>query len=145
MMSCFEIMTTFFFAFLIILGFYTVNRHYSALRDINEYNLLKLQIETKFDLTIVEQLEDFISNIFDDYIITSKLLTQVYITEQDEVELRKDISNLVAERISPYMYQKLSICYNETQLPDIIAGKIYQLVTAYVIERNSVKPTLDKI
>ena len=59
-----------------------------------------------------------------------------YITEQEEIEINKEINHIVAQRISPVMIEQLSLYYNSDSITDVIAKKIYFRVTNFVIEHN---------
>ena len=130
----------------IILFFYISKRYFDSVEAIRQTKLLELQINTKIDPTIGDQLDDFISNVFDDYLITATdYIQKEYISKDEEVDIRTNMCNLVGDRISPYLYQKLSLYYNESQIPDIISQRIYQLVTAFVVSKNSVKQSKDDL
>ena len=111
-----------------------------------DLDLMKFQIETKIDSEILTLFDEFLSDCFDDYILDHpKIMEAVYISEQQELTIRNDMIDIVGDRISPFLYQKLSLYYNETILPDIIARRVYHLVTAYVVDKNSLKQSKDQL
>ena len=62
--------------------------------------------------------------------------TNWYITEEEEINISKEICSLVSNRISPVMLKQLALYYNEDAIYDIIAKRVYFKVTTFVIEHN---------
>ena len=111
-----------------------------------DVDLMKFQIETKIDSEVLTLFDEFLSDCFDDYILDHpEYMKAIYISEQQELSIRNDMINLVGDRISPFLYQKLSLYYNETILPDIIARRVYHLITAYTVDKNSLKQSRDQL
>lgn len=127
--------------------FYAVKKYYQYLDRVRDLKLLEIQLNTVIEPEAIKGLlDDFIADIFEEYLINSSdIIQKPYITSDDEVKMRVDVVNLVADRLSPYLYQKVAVYYNEQAIPDIIAAKVYQMITAYVIDNNKIKPSRDDI
>lgn len=105
------------------------------------------QFHSTINLTgdTLDILEDFINKIFDEHIMLKGDYSNVpYINSTEETNLRQEITNKVSSRISSTMYYQLSLYYNKDSIPDIIGEKIYELVSIYVVQHNSMKPPAKK-
>lgn len=105
----------------------------------SELVLRKYEIDTNvsIDKKTDEILDQIIETAFQEYSITHiTVKSNWYITEADELEINKHISNIVAERISPVLMTQLSLYYNDEAITDVIAKRIYFRVTTFVIEHN---------
>lgn len=134
------------FTFTLIVIMYIAKRYFDSLRSIQDLKLLEIQLSQKIDKGIMDTLDQFIEDMFDEYLLTSpKYVQQIYISNDDEENMRDDLIDIISDRISPYLYQQLAVYCNEESIPDIIANKIYLLTTAYVIQRNSVKQSKEEL
>jgi hypothetical protein len=104
-------------------------------------SLLEIQLNAKIDKSIVDTLDAFIEDIFNDYIIlnTEYMGDNIYISSDMEQKMVTEIATIVGDRLSATMYKQLSVYYSESTIPTVISNKIYELVMAYAIEKNSVK------
>lgn len=130
-----------------LIAFYTIKRYFDYLNGIRGLKLLEIQLSANINPDAINDLLDrFIEDIFNEYLINSSdLIQKTYITSDDETKMRSDIINIVGDRLSPYVYQKLSMYYNENSIPDIIAARVYQVVTAYVVTNNKPKQSKDDL
>lgn len=125
---------------------YIAKRYFDSLSSIRDLKLLEIQLSQNIDNNIVDKLDDYLEDIFNDYILSSpKYLQQPYINSKDEEQMRQDLVDLVSDRMSPYLYQKLAIYYNENSIPDILANKIFLLVTAFVANKNTPKQNIEDV
>jgi len=103
----------------------------------------RYDIDTHLNITddIELRLDKMIESCFQEYTITMLIYkTDWYITESDEIQINKDICDLVANRISHVFIKQLSLYYNEDSIYDIIAKRVYFKVTNFVIEHNKATP-----
>lgn len=130
-----------------LIALYTIKRYFDYLNGIRGLKLLEIQLSASIDPDAINDLLDrFIEDIFNEYLINSSdLIQKTYITSDDEIKMRSDIIDIVGDRLSPYVYQKLSMYYNENSIPDIIAARVYQVVTAYVVTNNKPKQSKDDL
>lgn len=130
-----------------LIALYTIKRYFDYLNGIRGLKLLEIQLSASIDPDAINDLLDrFIEDIFNEYLINSSdLIQKAYITSDDEIKMRSDIIGIVGDRLSPYVYQKLSMYYNENSIPDIIAARVYQVVTAYVVTNNKPKQSKDDL
>ena len=83
---------------------------------------------------IEERLDQIIETCFQEYTLTNLFhKDDWYITEQEEIEINKEINHIVAQRISPVMIEQLSLYYNSDSITDVIAKKVYFRITNFVI------------
>lgn len=98
----------------------------------------RLHISTQIDKTIPELLEYIIQESFRDYEATTLVpLNEDYINEEREKEIRSELVSIVGERISPVALEKIAIFYNENNIAQVIADKIYITVMTYVVNHNA--------
>lgn len=111
-------------------------KHKKVSEVISRYTI---NVSAQIDETIPQILEQFIQNCFNDYLIISGEAAKdvSYISEEKEKELRNDLKDIVIERISSDMIDKLSIYYNKANIGLIISDKIYIIITNYVIQTNA--------
>lgn len=84
-----------------------------------------------------DMIDDYISEIFNSYIIMEGFaINTVLISQNEEIEIIRDVSKLVADRMSKILYNKLSIFYNNSAISDIISEKIGMLVMNYRLNHN---------
>ena len=132
---------------LVLIVFYAVRRYFNYLDGIKNLKQLEIQLNTTINPDMLNDLLDsFIEDVFNEYIINSSdLIQKTYITSDDETKMRSDLIDLVGDRLSPYVYQKLSVYYNEQAIPDIIAARVFQVVTAFVVTNNKPKQSKEDI
>ena len=107
--------------------------------DIEEIGILLKFDHSKITENITLFLNDFILDCIQDYVLynitpDSELR---YITKDREDKIRDDVKVLVLSRLSPFMLKKITMCYSEDYIHQIIAEKIFSAVTVYVAEFNS--------
>ena len=102
--------------------------------ELKEYDI-DMHLQVTDDIEV--RLDKIIESCFQEYSIMNLIYkTEWYIKEEEEVQISKDICNLVSLRISPVMMKQLSLYYNEEAIMDIIATRVYFKVTNFVIEHN---------
>ena len=102
--------------------------------ELKEYDI-DMHLQVTDDIEV--RLDKIIESCFQEYSIMNLIYkTEWYIKEEEEVQISKDICNLVSLRISPVMMKQLSLYYNEEAIMDIIAKRVYFKVTKFVIEHN---------
>ena len=115
-----------------------INRY--TLFKYDQLELEKYKHETTVDITdsINERLDIMIEQCFQEYtILNLAFKSDFYVTEKEEEKINREISAIVAERISPAFYNQLSLYYNEDAITDVIAKRVYFRVTNFVIEHNN--------
>lgn len=106
--------------------------------QLDQYNI---EINAPMDTSIINMLDEFIKKEFDDYTILNIECKQdlIYINNDLEQKINKDVAYNVLKRVSPIMLLKLSMYYNKNSLNDIIINKIYMMTLTYVIGKNAPK------
>lgn len=122
------------------------SRYFSNKKADRDLRLMQLQLSIKIDReAILKMLDDFIEEVLNDYIAQhTKYITAIYISNEMQTDMVDSIVITISERMSPYLYQRLSLIYNETAIADVIANKVVILVTVFVSDRNTVKPKEEK-
>lgn len=114
---------------------YTNNKHR---KKIEELTLYQIHTSSNIDSSIPEILDLIIQESFTDYQVKYLApLDEGFINEEREIEIRKDIVEMVTSRISNAALSKISLFYNINNIADILADKIYIMVMNYVTEHNS--------
>lgn len=93
---------------------------------------------SKMNATSLEEcnqmIDGFISREFDNYCAKNLNFRSLdVISDKQQDMIRRDLLKLVQERMSTNILYKMSLFYEVDKIPDIIAEKVYLLVTAYVI------------
>lgn len=93
---------------------------------------------SKMNATSLEEcnqmIDGFISREFDNYCAKNLNFRNIdVISDKQQDIIRKDLLKLIQERMSTNILYKMSLFYEVDKIPDIIAEKVYLLVTAYVI------------
>lgn len=84
-------------------------------------------------------LDDFINDCMKDYvmyyIVPDSGLT--YITKEKENQIRNGLKSLVVNRLSNSLKKKITLVYSEIFFNQILAEKIFYVVTVYVADFNN--------
>ena len=78
-----------------------------------------------------------IDECFTDYKIKFLSLNDKPINDAEEKLIRSNLTDMVVNRMSPAILDKLSTYYNLKNIGDIIADKIYITVLQYVSDHNA--------
>lgn len=114
------------------------NKNRKRLEKLSYY---QINTAAKIDQSIPELLELIINESFRDYqVMHLAHLNEGYINNEREAQIRKELVNLVTNRISNASLDKLSLFYNLENIANILADKIYIVVMNYVVQHNSGMP-----
>lgn len=114
------------------------NKYRKKLEKLSYY---QINTAAKIDQSIPELLELIINESFRDYQVMHLIhLNEQYINSEREAQIRKELVNLVTNRISNASLDKLSLFYNLENIAKILADKIYIVVMDYVVKHNSTVP-----
>lgn len=105
----------------------------------NELEVKKFDIETHIEITdtIDTKLENIIESAFQEYSLLNLVYkTDWYITDDEETKIVRDVSHLVADRLSPVFLHQIALYYNEDAITDIIAKRVYFRVVTFRIDHN---------
>lgn len=132
----YTIISIFLAVFLVLFAIMIIenNKHKKRMESITRY---QINSSAMIDASIPGTLDLIINESFLDYQVKFLLAEELYITEERESEIRKDIVLLVTKRISNNALDKLSMFYNISNIADIMADKIYISVMNYVVEHNT--------
>lgn len=106
------------------------------------YDSKNKELELLLNLDLNESgniLDQIINDIFSEYIILNIEIKYEIINSQLENKIWNEVCELVYKRISPLLYKKLCIIWNENELTDIIAKKVYLLCINYSIQKKTPK------
>lgn len=97
-----------------------------------------------------EDVNNFINEFLDDCLNDYVMYNIVpdtgldFINKEREDTIRKDITNIVSNRLSTTLKKKIYLCYSEEYFTELLAEKIFYLVTVYVANFNSEKNVTHK-
>lgn len=103
-----------------------------------EYNLSKyaININTSCD-NASTILDNLIEDIFNEYLILNiEYKEYPYINEELENQINKEVSEIVVNRLSQSIIDKLCLTYNKNSIGDIIAKKVYLRTITYTMKKN---------
>ena len=91
-------------------------------------------------------INEFLTDCLNDYVMYNIVPDTGldFISKEREDTIRKDITNIVANRLSPTLKKKIYLCYSEEYFTELLAEKIFYLVTVYVADFNSDKNPVHK-
>lgn len=111
------------------------NRHKKILEELTRY---QIDVSANINEEIPALLESILKDSFDDYrIMYLEPSDQGYINSEREIEIRKEFSTFVGDRISEATMNKLSLFYNYNSIPAVIADKVCIMIMDYVIKHNN--------
>lgn len=87
-------------------------------------------------------LNEFIEDCLQDYVMNNIIPDTglSYIQKDKEDQIRKDITDMVSRRMSPFVRKKILMAYSEDYLAEALAEKIFYVVSLYVADFNADKP-----
>lgn len=87
-------------------------------------------------------LDEFIEDCLKDYIMNNIVPDTglSYIQKDREDQIRRDLTDMVSRRMSPFVRKKILLAYSEDYLAEALAEKIFYVVSLYVADFNSDKP-----
>lgn len=102
-----------------------------------ELERFKHETSVEISSNINEKLDLMIQQCFDEYtILNLAFKSDFYITEEEEIKINKEISHIVAERLSPAFINQLSLLYNEEAIYDVVSKRVFFMVTNFVMDHN---------
>lgn len=111
------------------------NRHRKRLEKLTLY---QINVAATIDKSIPETLDLIIQDCFTDYQIKFLMpIDEGFINSEREMQIRKELVQIVTNRISSAALDKISLFYNISNIADIIADKIYIIVMNYVTAHNT--------
>jgi hypothetical protein len=96
----------------------------------------QINTSANIDSSIPELLDLIVTESFSDYQITHLLPEIGYINSEQEELIRKDLAEMVMNRISGAALDKISLLYRREYIGDILGDKIYITVMNFVINNN---------
>ena len=86
-------------------------------------------------------INEFLTDCLNDYVMYNIVPDTGldFINKEREDIIRKDITNIVVNRLSNTLKKKIYLCYSEEYFTELLAEKIFYLVTVYVADFNSNK------
>lgn len=112
---------------------------YKLKKEANRLVEYSINVNAVIDEQISQILDNMIEECFDEYMILNKAYKDKgYINSEEEIEIMKEIGNMVVERLSPAAIDKLSLFYNIDSITQIISNKVYILVMAHTAQNNQI-------
>lgn len=116
--------------------FYISNKKYQ--KELLELGRYTTNVGATIDDSIPDLLEAIINDSFTDYrIMVLEPRQELYINDEREAEIRRDLTSLVVNRLSPMSLDKLHLFYNINKIDEILADKIFIAVMNYTVAHNS--------
>lgn len=137
------------FVILVVIGgvLLIASKYFDLKKKEHDREIMKLQLSVNIDREpIIKTLDEFIEEVFNDYISQHvKYINMVYISNDMQKTIITDLVDMVSERMSPYLYQRLSLIYNEKAIPEVLSNKIVMMVTLFSSDKNTVKPKDEQV
>ena len=111
-----------------------------VLKAKNNIEQHRIQLDYEIDTTVPETLDKMIMESFEEYMILNESFNDVQFLSRDmEEKISHGVNAVVSRKLSDIFKIKLATYYNEENIPEIIAQKIYILVMNYSIKTNGIK------
>lgn len=100
----------------------------------------RIQLDYEIDTTVPETLDKMIIESFEEYMILNESFNNVdFLSKDMEERISHGVNDVVSRKLSNVFKIKLATYYNEENIPEIIAQKIYILVMNHSIKVNGIK------
>lgn len=110
------------------------------LREKNNIRSFEVNVTTPLDDEAIKSLDKMIEDAMVDYLVINYGWKQGnFINSEDEKKLISEIAQVIENRISPILLDKLSFYYSADGISEVIANKVYIKVLSYTIDNNKVK------
>lgn len=97
----------------------------------------EFNINTKIDSTTESDLDKFVSDCINEYILINYSHTKTYLNADECDKIFKEVVDMIKHRLTPAMFDKLSLYYNKDEIGSIIVYKAYLNVMKFIMERNN--------
>lgn len=99
-----------------------------------------------FDIDTPKIIDQIIDESFNEYLVFNRGYkgADSHISSEEEKEMVDKMVDLVSERISDTVKEKLESYYDKDSVPNIVSSKIYMAVMSYVITQNQPKNDIPK-
>lgn len=137
--NCVEIL---FLISLIALVYFTITILIDIKRKIRQ-DLIRLP-EVKSLESVNNLMDTLITSEFESYRIMYLEHKQDYINREYEKKILHEVIDKVSDRISISIMNNIALYYDPDSISDIIAEKVYLLVSLYVAENNRIRDDFPK-
>ncbi len=137
--NCVEIL---FLISLIALVYFTITILMDIKRKIRQ-DLIRLP-EVKSLESVNNLMDTLITSEFETYRIMYLEHKQDYINREYEKKILHEVIDKVSDRISISIMNNIALYYDPDSISDIIAEKVYLLVSLYVAENNRIRDDFPK-
>lgn len=137
--NCVEIL---FLISLIALVYFTITILMDIKRKIRQ-DLIRLP-EVKSLESVNNLIDTLITSEFESYRIMYLEHKQDYINREYEKKILHEVIDKVSDRISISIMNNIALYYDSDSISDIIAEKVYLLVSLYVAENNRIRDDFPK-
>lgn len=137
--NCVEIL---FLISLIALVYFTITILIDIKRKIRQ-DLIRLP-EVKSLESVNNLMDTLITSEFETYRIMYLEHKQDYINREYEKKILHEVIDKVSDRISLSIMNNIALYYDPDSISDIIAEKVYLLVSLYVAENNRIRDDFPK-
>ena len=137
--NCVEIL---FLISLIALVYFTITILIDIKRKIRQ-DLIRLP-EVKSLESVNNLMDTLITSEFETYRIMYLEHKQDYINREYEKKILHEVIDKVSDRISISIMNNIALYYDPDSISDIIAEKVYLLVSLYVAENNRIRDDFPK-
>jgi hypothetical protein len=111
------------------------NRNRTRETDILEYEKLTRRRPPISDMD--SEIEDFVRNCLTEYCVMHPEISKLtQINSKAEDLIRKTVSDMVKRRMSSVFIRRIEYYYSTDSIPEIIASKIYLIITDFVLNHN---------
>ncbi|MFQ9065691.1 MAG: hypothetical protein ACLR5O_00770 [Romboutsia timonensis] len=137
--NCVEIL---FLISLIVLVFFIITILMDIKRKIRQ-DLIRLP-EVKSLESVNNLMDTLITSEFESYRIMYLEHKQDYINREYEKKILHEVIDKISDRISISIMNNIALYYDPDSISDIIAEKVYLLVSLYVAENNRIRDDFPK-
>lgn len=110
---------------------------YNNIMDAKRLNEKTFNINTKIDENIESELDRFVMDCINEYILINYAHTNNYLNADECDKIFREVVDMIKSRLTPAMFDKMSLYYNKNEIGNVIVYKAYLNIMKFIMERNN--------
>lgn len=101
------------------------------------YKEREFNINAKIDNSISTELDTFVTDCVNEYVLVNYAHTNNYLNADECEKIFREVVDMIKHRMTPAMFDKMSLYYNKEEIGSIIVYKAYLNIMKFIMERNN--------
>lgn len=94
-------------------------------------------INTKIDENIESELDRFVTDCINEYILINYAHTNNYLNADECDKIFREVVDMIKKRLTPALFDKMTLYYNKEEIGNVIVYKAYLNIMKFIMERNN--------